>query len=63
MVLHWKFTKDSLEYFFKTKQSFPYDTYDIYLASENAFAFADNKKVAGHDDKNTNNRNNAKHHL
>ena len=37
-------------------------TYEFYLASEYAFAFADNKKVAGYNDKNSNNWNNAKHH-
>ena len=30
-------------------------TYEFYLASEYAFAFADNKKVAGYNDKNSNN--------
>ena len=30
-------------------------TYELYLASEYAFAFADNKKVAGYNDKNSNN--------
>ena len=35
---------------------------NFYLASEYAFAFADNKKVAGYNDKNSNNWNNAKHH-
>ena len=39
-----------------------FTTYEFYLASEYAFAFADNKKVAGYNDKNSNNWNNAKHH-